>query len=208
MSYHIFFSILIICVSVGLYGAIHSWLASLRVKVKVQHKLGPKADHSYRLIYNLLAILTLLPVLALPAALPDQRVYAIPMPWNLLSLALQGIALLVLLLGVIQTGVWSFLGLRQLFESGKPSVHLVTNGLYQYVRHPLYTAGLVLIWLIPVMTVNTLALDIGLTLYILIGIHYEERKLVREFGPTYEAYRQRTPMLIPKLSQHAPAITE
>jgi len=208
MSVQMLISILVIFLAVGLYGALHSWLASLRVKTEVQHRFGSIADHSYRLIYNLISFVMLLPILALPAALPDQRIYTISMPWTLLSLALQGIALLMLLLVVIRTGIWSFLGLHQLFTPSDQPGYLVTNGLYRYVRHPLYTSGLVLIWLIPVMTVNTLALNIGLTIYILIGIHYEERKLAREFGPTYDTYRRQTPMLIPKLFRNTPVMTE
>jgi protein-S-isoprenylcysteine O-methyltransferase Ste14 len=61
----------------------------------------------------------------------------------------------------------------------------------------LYTAGLLIIWLIPVMTWNLLALIIGLTAYILIGIYFEERKLLQEFGDDYAEYRRHTPMLIP-----------
>jgi protein-S-isoprenylcysteine O-methyltransferase Ste14 len=40
-------------------------------------------------------------------------------------------------------------------------------------------------------------LNIGLTVYILIGALFEERKLLREFGEAYAEYRRRTPMLIP-----------
>jgi protein-S-isoprenylcysteine O-methyltransferase Ste14 len=76
---------------------------------------------------------------------------------------------------------------------------LVTDGFYRYVRHPLYTAGLVIIWLIPIMTWNLLALIIGLTAYIFFGIYFEERKLLQEFGESYREYRQHTPMLIPGL---------
>jgi len=65
------------------------------------------------------------------------------------------------------------------------------------VRHPLYTAGLIFIWLLTEMTVNRLALNIGLSLYLVIGALYEERKLVLEFGQAYQEYRERTPMLIP-----------
>jgi len=71
--------------------------------------------------------------------------------------------------------------------------------LYRFVRHPLYTAGLVFIWLTPVMTVNRLVLYLSLTVYILIGAYFEERKLQREFGKEYEDYQIRTPMLFPAL---------
>jgi protein-S-isoprenylcysteine O-methyltransferase Ste14 len=76
---------------------------------------------------------------------------------------------------------------------------MVTGGLYRWVRHPLYTAGLAFIWLTPIMTSNLLALNIGLTLYLVVGAIYEERKLVREFSTEYINYQQRTPMLIPGL---------
>jgi len=69
----------------------------------------------------------------------------------------------------------------------------VLTGLYRWVRHPLYTAGLLFIWLIPVMTANLLALNIGLTIYLITGALFEERKLVREFGEAYIEYRKVTP---------------
>ena len=95
-------------------------------------------------------------------------------------------------------GDYLFLGMRQAFlpEDTTPP-RLVTDGLYRYVRHPLYTAGLVFIWLLPIMTWNLLALNIGLTAYILIGATFEERKLLSQFGETYADYRRKTPMLIP-----------
>jgi protein-S-isoprenylcysteine O-methyltransferase Ste14 len=47
------------------------------------------------------------------------------------------------------------------------------------------------------MTVNRLVLYLSLTIYIIIGAYFEERKLKREFGREYEDYQARTPMLIP-----------
>jgi len=58
---------------------------------------------------------------------------------------------------------------------------------------------LIFIWFSPVMTYNLLALFIGLTIYIVIGAIYEERKLEREYGQSYRDYQARTPMLIPGL---------
>ena len=74
---------------------------------------------------------------------------------------------------------------------------MVTTGLYRYVRHPLYSAGLVFIWLTPEMSLNFLVLYISLTIYIVIGAYFEERKLIREFGKSYEDYQVKTPMLVP-----------
>ncbi len=188
----------LVFLSVIAYGLIHSLLASLGVKTVVRHWFGAFSDRVYRLAYNIFAGLTLLPVLALPALLPDRGLYTIPFPWALLTLAIQGLAALALIAGLLQTGVWSFLGLRQLVAPpGDNHSELVVSGLYRWVRHPLYTAGLVFIWLTPRMTVNSLALILGLSLYLVVGALFEERKLAREYGETYDHYRRNTPMLIP-----------
>jgi len=188
----------IILLAVAIYGVVHSWLASLQAKDLARRRLGASAERGYRLAYNVFAVLTLLPVLALPSLLPDRSLYTISPPWVYLTLALQGLAIAALAVGVMQTGAWSFLGLEQLFAptpGGKP--RLVVKGLYRWVRHPLYTAGLVFIWLVPVMSANLLALNIGLTLYLVVGAYFEERKLLREYGAAYAEYQQRTPMLVP-----------
>jgi protein-S-isoprenylcysteine O-methyltransferase Ste14 len=188
----------IILLAVAVYGVVHSWLASLQAKALAQRSLGAAATRGYRLAYNIFAVISLLPVLALPALLPDRSLYTIPPPWVYLTLALQGLALAALGVGVIQTGAWSFLGLEQLFAPAADAPpRLVIKGLYRWVRHPLYTAGLVFIWLIPVMSANLLALNVGLTLYLVIGAYFEERKLLREYGEEYADYQRRTPMLVP-----------
>jgi protein-S-isoprenylcysteine O-methyltransferase Ste14 len=191
-------SFALILLAVAAYGFVHSLLATIWAKARAREWIGAGADRWYRLAYNFFAIVTFLPVLALPAVLPDAPLYTIPAPWVYLSTAGQLLAVVMLAVGMVQTGVWSFLGLQQVLEPSRVEPpQLVTNGLYRYVRHPLYTAGLLFIWLIPVMTVNLLALNIGLTAYLIVGALYEERKLVREFGQVYNTYREQTPMLIP-----------
>jgi methanethiol S-methyltransferase len=196
------FSFFAILAAIAAYGGLHSWLASLQAKALARRSLGTAADRVYRLAYNFVAIISLFPVLVLPAILPDRTIYTISIPWSLLTLLVQGLAVLALMVGLLQTGVWSFIGLKQLLETpGDQTAELVVGGLYRWVRHPLYTAGLVFIWLTPVMTWNILALNIGLSLYLYIGALFEERKLVREYGEAYQAYRQRTPMFIPSLNR-------
>ncbi len=178
-------SSLIVFLSVLIYGLIHSVLASFWAKEKTQIWFGLSVSRWYRFAYNLFAVLTLLPVLALPVVLSDTRLYTIPSPWVYLSIAGQILAVLVLTAGLLQTGVWTFLGLRQLVEGQEKPSRMVVKGLYRYVRHPLYTAGLIFIWLTPVMTLNLLALNLGLSLYIFLGAMFEERRLTREFGEAY-----------------------
>lgn len=191
----------------GLYGVLHSILAANGVKAWAERVFGPDAMRRYyRLFFVLVAVASLLPVLALAAWLPDQRIYTIPAPWTWLTLAAQGAAALGLLAGVRQTDALAFLGIRQWLEyqpeRSRPQPEtLVTGGLYRWVRHPLYTFSFVLLWLMPVMTWNLLAVNLSLSLYLVIGAWFEERKLVQQFGADYEAYRRRTPMLVPFLKR-------
>jgi len=182
------------------WGALHSFLASLMVKQAVSRLLGEKATRFYRLGYNVFAGLTFLPVLALLFSLPDRVLYRVPLPWAALMGLGMFLACVILVVGVLQTDVWEFLGLRQVFKPSHPDAppaSLVTDGLYRYVRHPLYTAGLAFLWLMPVMTANLLAVNLSLTIYIFIGAIFEERKLHREFGEAYASYAAQTPMFLP-----------
>ncbi len=111
----------------------------------------------------------------------------------------QGVAAFLLLYGVLQTDTLSFVGLRQLVEPDGKSGTLVTSGLYRFVRHPLYSAVLVFLWLATTMTVNELVVYICATIYIFIGAYFEERKLLREYGAAYAEYKSVTPMVVPGL---------
>jgi len=161
--------------------------------------LGENLMRFYRFGYNIFSVVSFLPVLWLMAVLPDRVLYQIPMPWMYLSLAGQLAAVVLLVVGVLQTDTLSFVGLRQLFEGKESSPRLVISGLYHWVRHPLYAAGLLFIWLTPVVSQNSLVVFIAVTVYILVGAFFEERKLEREFGAAYREYKAATPMLIPGL---------
>jgi protein-S-isoprenylcysteine O-methyltransferase Ste14 len=181
------------------WAVVHSLLASSRVKGAVRQRIGSIADRTYRLAYNVVGVLTLLPVLAVPALFPGPVLYRIPQPWVTLAFFVQFLALLFLLAGLVQTGVFGFLGIDQLIDRnpGADSEFQI-GGLYAWVRHPLYTAGLVFIWLTPIMTTSTLVLFLGLSLYIYIGSIFEERRLIAEFGQAYRDYQRMVPRLVPR----------
>jgi len=186
--------------AVLIWGIIHSVTASLEAKDWLRRRLGDAGIRFYRFGYNIFSLISFAPILWLMVALPDKVLYQIPAPWIYLSLAGQFAAVVVLVIGVLQTGVLSFVGLRQLFEGDERPAQFVSHGLYRWVRHPLYTAGLLFIWLIPVMSQNTLVVIIAATVYIIVGAFFEERKLEREFGTAYAEYKAKTPMLIPGLN--------
>ena len=58
---------------------------------------------------------------------------------------------------------------------------------------------LIVFWSTPVMTAGHFLFAISVTLYVFIGLLFEERSLRREFGKKYAFYQKRVPMLIPRL---------
>ena len=189
----------IMILAVAVFGAGHSIMASMWLKAAIARCCKKNFERFYRLLYNLIAGITILPVLGLVVILPDQTLYRIPYPWALVTLAVQGLSLWGMVKTMGRSGAGRFLGIEQ-FLSRNPSEHkeeLVTDGWYEFVRHPIYLFSLFFIWLMPVMSMNILGLNIGLTIYLFIGTLFEERKLEAAFGEPYVRYKQKTPMIIP-----------
>jgi len=92
-------------------------------------------------------------------------------------------------------------GLRQvtLYLMGKEytPVPFKLTSLYKYIRHPIMLGWLIVFWATPVMTTGHLLFALLNTIYIFIGIHYEERNLAQAFGEQYSQFKAQTPMLIP-----------
>jgi len=184
--------------SVAVWGVVHSWMASLKFKETLRRILGNAGVKFYRLFYNVFSVISIAPVFYLMIVLSDRDFYQVPTPWSYIMLAGQGLSMLLLFVAVLQTDVLSFVGLRQLIQDAQPG-KLVTRGFYRIVRHPLYTFGLLALWLSSSVSMNSFVVYLSLTIYILVGIYFEERKLLREFGQAYADYQSVTPMLIPGL---------
>ncbi len=79
---------------------------------------------------------------------------------------------------------------------------LVTNGIYKYIRHPMYSA--IWLWVIcqALLLQNYIAgfsgiLGFGLLYFF--RIHREEKMMEQQFGEQYVAYRKKTKRLIPNV---------
>jgi protein-S-isoprenylcysteine O-methyltransferase Ste14 len=111
--------------------------------------------------------------------------------------ALQALGWLIALLSTYAIDHFELFGLRQAFGGAAPEPTLRTPLLYRWVRHPLYFGMIVALWSAPTMSASHLLLATLLTLYILIGVHHEERDLLRTFGAAYRDYQAAVPMLLP-----------
>jgi protein-S-isoprenylcysteine O-methyltransferase Ste14 len=101
-----------------------------------------------------------------------------------------------------------FLATYDLMRFGKgtpnpsfPPKIFVSNGLYHYVRHPIYVGWIILLFG-AVIYFSSLSM-LEATLIIMFFIHFytddEERKLKATFGRSYAAYARRVPRWIPKI---------
>ncbi len=192
-------SFILILLVVAIWGSVHSFLASLTWKNALEKRFGMVYKKYYRLTYVLFGSFSFILVLAAVVFLPDKQMYVIPLPWVIMTGLLQLAGALLVVYSVGQTGAFVFLGLSQAFDpkSIDKMVPFITRGAFKFVRHPIYTGSFLIIWLFPTMSQNILAFNIAATIYIMVGIIFEERKLVAEFGERYIDYRKRTPMLIP-----------
>lgn len=78
---------------------------------------------------------------------------------------------------------------------------LITTGPYRWVRHPLYTAGIVESVGVSLMMANWfVAISAGLFwLLIVLRTPMEEQKLIEKFGDEYRQYVQQVGRFVPKI---------
>ncbi len=113
----------------------------------------------------------------------------------------------MIVVSTLQINHLHLFGLQQVWYAYKeqevPSSEFVTPGMYKWVRHPLYVGWLIVLWAAPTMSVAHLLFAVGLTVYILVAIRFEERDLEHEFGHKYRMYQRSVPMIVPQISKQS-----
>lgn len=111
--------------------------------------------------------------------------------------------ILIVLVSTFIIDHFDLFGLRQVWLNFKQRTYnhprFMVTYFYKFVRHPIYVGWILFFWGAPRMTAGHLLLAAGMTAYMLIAIRYEERDLVHFLGEDYIRYREKVPMLIPKL---------
>ena len=82
---------------------------------------------------------------------------------------------------------------------------LVTNGIYRYIRHPLYTFGASTFIAFGMMADNWFIAALGILTFILMAIRTpkEEANLIEKFGDEYREYMKHTGRYFPKIGSNS-----
>jgi len=183
---------------IALFGVQHSVMARQGFKRWWTRVIPAPAERS---VYVLMASAALIILMSLWRPIDS-------IIWNVSTPALASLIWVLFWIGWFTVLLSTFLinhfelfGLRQVFSRlvGReiPEAEFRTPFLYRYVRHPIYLGFILGMWATPVMTAGHLLFAAGGTGYILVGIWFEERDLVAQFGERYRRYREQVGMLIP-----------
>jgi len=184
-----------------IFFVVHSVLATEQSKVFFASKMGFYFKY-YRFLYSVVAALTLGVILAWQFSMPQDYFivsrffkYFIAIPCSTFAAVLMGIC--------IRKYFFRLSGVEVFYQHPGPPV-LETHGIHKFVRHPLYAGTLLMIWSILLWfpSLANLISCVLITVYVRIGIIFEERRLVKIFGRKYEDYKNKTPMLFPYLIRY------
>ena len=182
-----------------IFFSVHSTMASSQLKNRI-NALGSRIKSAYRLVFNIVAIILLVPIVYEYIQIPAEYIYPPQTLYQILGAILSTVGLYILVAGFKNYRADEFIGTYQLKNSHDfHPAKLSRNGWNGIVRHPLYfgtivfIAGLNLVFPVIKLGITSLLL-IG---YLYIGTWWEEKKLISEFGQEYRDYKSEVSMLIP-----------
>ncbi|MEM9912754.1 MAG: isoprenylcysteine carboxylmethyltransferase family protein [Pseudomonadota bacterium] len=96
----------------------------------------------------------------------------------------------------VQSGALGWMSLMQKIKPVFPG--MPTTGLFRFIRQPIYLSFALTLWTVPVWTPDQMMLAVSLTAYCLLAPRRKERRFERLYGERFEAYRRKTPYMIPR----------
>jgi len=190
---------LLLALAWAAYGAVHSAMISETATGFLKRCLGD-AFRFYRLFFNVVATVLLVPVIAYSMSLRRGLVFRWDGPWLVVRYTIVAVGVLLFVTGGRHYSLGQFIGISQLRGTRTGGLAagggIDSSGVLGVIRHPWY-AGLVLLLWARDLDIAGLVVSSVLTVYILVGTLLEERKLVHEFGDAYRRYQRRVPMFVP-----------
>ena len=183
-----------------LWCALHSALISSRMTEYVKARF-PKSHRYYRILYNVVSVLTLIPVILYSMTISGPLIIRYEGSGRIIQISLFLIAHIFFIAGAKAYDIPQFLGFRQIRGANTCSVltddcTLDTSGILGVVRHPWYTGVMIIIWARS-LDLAGLGTNLMLTAYLIVGTYLEERKLVAQFGQQYVDYQRRVSKFVP-----------
>jgi protein-S-isoprenylcysteine O-methyltransferase Ste14 len=176
--------------NLGLFTAFalhHSAFARTGAKNLVRAAVPPMLE---RALYTLVASILFVLVCRLWQPV-EGLAWSLPGAWQWAGFAAQGAGIVMTVIGARALDVFDLAGVRQVMRPSSRPVVLKTDGVYGFVRHPVYFAWMLLVFGAPEMTMTRLTFAVISTLYLAIAIPFEERGLIETFGPDYASYRKK-----------------
>jgi methanethiol S-methyltransferase len=183
-----------------LWCALHSTLITTDVTDYMKKWLGDRYRF-YRLFYNIVAVVTLLPLAYYSLSIQGAPIFRWQGPLVIAKYVLQVTSLYLFIAGASHYRMSQFLGIHQI-KTGQADHTLSehdtfdTTGILDVMRHPWYVAGIMIV-LARDISLSTLLSNIVICAYFVVGAILEERKLVLEFGEKYRDYQKNVSMFLP-----------
>ncbi|MEM1129304.1 MAG: isoprenylcysteine carboxylmethyltransferase family protein [Pseudomonadota bacterium] len=191
---------------VGLFGFLHSLLARDWIKTRLANILPAASERSTYVVQSSLC-LALAMWLWQPLNATIWQVHGVAQS---VSFVMFGFGAVLVLWSTFLIDHFELFGLRQVWGHVRlremPQPEFKTPALYRVVRHPMQLGILILLFSTPHMTAGHLLFAGSMTLYMFVGLYFEERALLRTFGARYAAYQASVPMLLPGLPRRRRAL--
>lgn len=177
------------------YLMLHSALASTKMKKWVKHHLG-LGEPYYRFIYSSISILGLGVILFKMMVAPTFELFSPPGWLKYLSMILASWGVIIVVVSFRYLSGMEFLGLKSESQS-----NLVKEGVHGVIRHPIYSGTILILigFFLYHPTDLLLISDLLIFAYLPLGIKWEEKRLLEQFGGEYQRYMQEVPAIIPRI---------
>jgi methanethiol S-methyltransferase len=109
-------------------------------------------------------------------------------PWRAFAFGTQALGIWLTLRSAAIIDIFELSGVRQLAPRPAAPMEFKTTGPYGWVRHPIYTGWLLLVFGAATMTMTRLVFAVISSAYLLLAIPFEERSIRASSAGGYDAY--------------------